>query len=94
MNKKLISTLSVLALLIIILVAGGIYIFVVQQGDIKERQEKLDELSKNVYDPVELDDRYKGLQNNQRNWTQYWLTGNLTSLRIFLPSSFIISLTT
>ena len=47
MNKKLISTLSVLALLIIILVAGGIYIFVVQRGDISERQEKLAELNKN-----------------------------------------------
>ncbi|MBK9096966.1 MAG: hypothetical protein IPM14_02370 [bacterium] len=62
MNKKLISTLSVLALLIIILVAGGIYIFVIQKGDITERQEKLDELSKNVYDPVELEDRYNNLQ--------------------------------
>ena len=62
MNKKLISTLSVLALLIIILVAGGIYLFVIQRGDITERQEKLDELSKNVYDPVELEDRYSNLQ--------------------------------
>lgn len=62
MNKKLISTLSVLALLIIILVAGGIYIFVVQRGDISKRQEKLDELNKNVYDPVELDNRYKEME--------------------------------
>lgn len=62
MNKKLISTLSVLALLIIILVAGGIYIFIVQRGDISERQEKLDELNKNVYDPVELDNRYQELE--------------------------------
>jgi hypothetical protein len=62
MNKKLISTLSVLALLIIILVAGGIYIFIVQRGDLSERQEKLDELNKNVYDPVELDNRYQELE--------------------------------
>jgi hypothetical protein len=62
MNKKLISTLSVLALLIIILVAGGIYIFVIQRGDISERQEKLAELNKNVYDPVELDNRYQELE--------------------------------
>lgn len=62
MNKKLISTLSVLALLIIILVAGGIYLFVIQRGDISERQEKLDELNKNVYDPVELENRYSDLQ--------------------------------
>jgi len=62
MNKKLISTLSVLALLIIILVAGGIYIFVVQRGDLSERQEKLAELNKNVYDPVELENRYQELE--------------------------------
>jgi hypothetical protein len=62
MNKKLISTLSVLALLIIILVAGGIYIFMVQRGNLSERQEKLAELNKNVYDPVELDNRYKELE--------------------------------
>jgi len=62
MNKKLISTLSVLALLIIILVAGGIYIFVVQRGDLSERQEKLAELNKNVYDPVELSNRYLELE--------------------------------
>ena len=62
MNKKLISTLSVLALLIIILVAGGIYLFVVQRGDLSERQEKLAELNKNVYDPVELSNRYLELE--------------------------------
>jgi len=62
MNKKLISTLSVLALLIIILVAGGIYIFVVQRGDLSERQEKLAELNKNVYDPVKLENRYQELE--------------------------------
>lgn len=62
MNKKLISTLSVLALLIIILVAGGIYLFVVQRGDLSERQDKLAELNKNVYDPVELNNRYQELE--------------------------------
>ncbi len=62
MNKKLISTLSVLALLIIILVAGSIYIFIIQRGDLSARQEKLDELNKNVYDPLELDNRYQELE--------------------------------
>ena len=62
MNKKLISTLSVLALLIIILVVGGIYLFVIQRGALSERQEKLDELNKNVYDPVELNERYLALE--------------------------------
>lgn len=62
MNKKLISTLSVLALLIIILVAGGIYIFIIQRGALSERQGKLDELNKNVYDPEELNNRYRELE--------------------------------
>ena len=62
MNKKLISTLIVLALLIIILVAGGIYIFVIQSGAISERQEKLEELNRNVYDPEELNARYLALE--------------------------------
>jgi len=62
MNKKLISTLSVLALLIIILVAGGIYIFVVQRGHLSESQDKLAELNKNVYDPEELNNRYLDLE--------------------------------
>jgi hypothetical protein len=62
MNKKLISTLSVLALLIIILVAGGIYIFVIQRGDLSESQDKLAELNKNVYDPEELNNRYLDLE--------------------------------
>jgi hypothetical protein len=61
MNKKTISTLSVLALLIIILVVGGIYIFIIQKGAISERENKIDELNKNVYDPEELDSRYQEL---------------------------------
>jgi hypothetical protein len=61
MNKKLRSTLGLLALLIIILLIGGIYIFAFQRGSISERQEKLDELNANVYDPAELTARYTGL---------------------------------
>lgn len=62
MNKKLRSTLGLLALLIIILVIGGIYLFVFQRGAINERQEKLAELNANVYDPEELNARYLALE--------------------------------
>jgi hypothetical protein len=41
---------------------GGIYLFVIQRGALSERQEKLDELNKNVYDPVELNERYLALE--------------------------------
>ena len=62
MNKKLRSTLGLVALLIIILVIGGIYLFVFQRGAINERQEKLAELNANVYDPEELNARYAALE--------------------------------
>lgn len=62
MNKKLRSTLGLLALLIIILVIGGIYLFAFQRSAINERQEKLAELNANVYDPEELNARYLALE--------------------------------
>ena len=61
MNKKIRSTLGLLGLLLLILIAGGIYIFVFQQGSISEKEEKLEELNANVYDPEELRIRYENL---------------------------------
>jgi hypothetical protein len=61
MNKKLRSTLGLIALLVIILVVGGIYIFLFQRSQISEQQEKLEELNANVYDPEELLVRYQNL---------------------------------
>jgi len=89
MNKKLISTLSVLALLIIILVAGGIYIFVIQKGDISERQGKLDELNKNVYDPAELENRYTELERKSAELDsilanrEFNIPQNISSIRFY-----------
>ncbi len=61
MNKKIRSTLGLLGLLLLILIAGGIYIFVFQQGSISDKEEKLEELRANVYDPEELRIRYENL---------------------------------
>lgn len=61
MNKKIRSTLGLVALLIIILLVGGIYIFVFQGKSISEKREKLDELNANAYDPEELITRYQNL---------------------------------
>lgn len=61
MNKKIRSTLGLLGLLLLILIAGGIYIFVFQQGTISDKEEKLEELNANVYDPEELRIRYENL---------------------------------
>ena len=62
MNKKLRSTFGLLGLLLLILVTGGIYIFMFQQSSIAEKRDKLEELDANSYDPVELADRYASLQ--------------------------------
>ena len=61
MNKKLRSTLSLVALLLIILLIGGIYIFTFQRSAISEKKIKLEELDVNSYDPVELTARYDEL---------------------------------
>jgi len=62
MNKKLRSTLSLLGLLLLIALIGGIYIFMFQRSDINDKNEKLNEMNSNSYDPVELADRYEELK--------------------------------
>ena len=62
MNKKLRSTLSLLGLLVLIILAGGIYTFVVQSSSITDRKERLSELNANSYDPKELAQRYDNLK--------------------------------
>jgi len=61
MNKKLRSTLGLVALLLLILLIGGIYIFTFQRSAISEKKIKLEELDANSYDPVELAARYDEL---------------------------------
>jgi hypothetical protein len=62
MNKKLRSTLGLLGLLLLIVLIGGTYIFMFQRGDLNDKNEKLEELNANTYDPVELADRYEQLK--------------------------------
>ena len=62
MNKKLRSTFGIIGLLLLILVTGGIYIFMFQHSSIAEKKDKLEELDANSYDPVELAERYATLK--------------------------------
>ena len=62
MNKKLRSTFGIVGLLLLILVTGGIYIFMFQNSSIAEKMDKLAELEANSYDPVELAERYATLK--------------------------------
>jgi len=62
MNKKLRSTFGIVGLLLLILVTGGIYIFMFQNSSIAEKKDKLAELEANAYDPIELAERYATLK--------------------------------
>ena len=62
MNKKLRSTLSLLGLLLLIVLIGGIYIFMFQRSDLNDKKEKLNEMNANSYAPVELAARYEQLK--------------------------------
>jgi hypothetical protein len=61
MNRKLKSTIGLLSLLLVIVLAGGIYIFVVQQGKLTERREKLEELKAYDYNTEQLTLQYEQL---------------------------------
>lgn len=61
MNKKLRSTLVLLALLFVILIAGGAYLYFVQSKKLDEKRGKLQELQAKALDPQELLARYQEL---------------------------------
>lgn len=61
MNKKLRSTLVLLALLLIILVAGGSYLYFSQGKKLDEKRAKLKELQVKALDPQELLAQYQEL---------------------------------
>ncbi|MDY0081867.1 MAG: hypothetical protein RBR74_01675 [Ignavibacteriaceae bacterium] len=61
MNKKLRSTLVLLALLLIILIAGGSYLYFVQGKDLDKKRANLKELQEKALDPQELLAQYQDL---------------------------------
>lgn len=61
MNKKLRSTLVLLAFLLVILIAGGAYLYFVQGKDLDEKRDKLTELQAKALDPQELLAQYQDL---------------------------------
>lgn len=54
MNRKTVSTLLLLGILIIVAISGGIYTFYIQDGDIEEKQKELDNLKVNAQNTEEL----------------------------------------
>src|SRR5690606_7850687 len=61
MNRKLKNTLGLAALLVLILAAGGVYIFIIQKGKIEDKTAKLKELSSFDYNTEELNMQYNEL---------------------------------
>ena len=61
MNKKLRSTLVLLAFLFFILIAGGAYLYFVQGKKLDDKREKLKELQAKALDPQELLAQYQEL---------------------------------
>jgi hypothetical protein len=62
MNRKIKSTLGLAALLILILVVGGVYILVFQRGKLNDKRSKLEEMKSHSFNPVELREQYQNLQ--------------------------------
>jgi hypothetical protein len=62
MNRKVKSTLGLVALLIFILAAGGIYIFIFQNGKIKNMNAELKKLKANGYNTEQLTAQYKEME--------------------------------
>ena len=59
MNRKLKSTLGLIGLLILIAAAGGIYIFIFQNGKIEDKKAELKKLKANDYNTEQLTAQYK-----------------------------------
>ena len=89
MNKKLRSTLVLLALLFIILIAGGAYLYFVQNKDLDEKKSKLQELQAKALDPQELLAQYQDLlvQSNRLDSIlanrEFNIPQNLSSIKFY-----------
>ncbi len=66
MNRKLKNTIGLIILLIFILVAGIVYIYVIQANSIEEKQKKIKELTAQVYVPEKLESEVKSLSQKSQ----------------------------
>ncbi|MFZ1279948.1 MAG: hypothetical protein WAR59_03870 [Ignavibacteriaceae bacterium] len=89
MNKKLRSTLVLLALLLVILIAGGSYLYFVQNKDLDKKRDKLKELQAKALDPQELLLQYQALlvKSNQLDSIlanrEFNIPQNLSSIKFY-----------
>ena len=89
MNRKLKNTLALLAVLLIILIAGGIFIFGIQRSKISDGKAKLKELKANAYNREQLAQQFHNLQIKSKSLDsilasrKFNIPQNLSSIKFF-----------
>ncbi|KAB2842452.1 MAG: nucleoside deaminase, partial [Melioribacteraceae bacterium] len=54
MDQKIKNTLIILTILVFIAIAGGLYSFVIQKGDIDDKKNQIKDLNLNAYNTADL----------------------------------------
>jgi hypothetical protein len=89
MNRKVKNTLGLVGLLLLIVVGGSIYLFVVQKGKIEERQARLKELKAYDYNSDQLNSQFleltarAGILDSVLAARKFNIPANLSSIRFF-----------
>lgn len=89
MNRKLKSTMGLVVLLVIILLAGGIYILVFQRGSLNKRKAELKKLEANDYNTEQLTAQFKDLLKREEVLDsvlasrKFNIPQNLSSIKFF-----------
>ena len=64
MDRKTKNTILLIVILVLIIIAGGIYTFVIQKGQISDREQKLKEINLNAYNTDDLIQQLLTLQKH------------------------------
>ena len=89
MNRKLKNTLGLVGLLILILLGGGIFLFVIQKGQIEEREARVKDLKAKDYNSDELRIQYEELVNRSSSLDSilasrsFNIPANLSSIKFY-----------
>jgi hypothetical protein len=89
MNRKLKNTLALLTVLIVILIAGGIFVFGIQRSKISDKTDRLKELKAHAYNKESLAKQYDGLVLKSRSLDsilasrEFNIPQNLSSIKFF-----------
>lgn len=89
MNRKLKNTFVLLGLLLFIVLAGGIYLFVIQKGSIDEKKVKLKELNSYDFNTEQLTIQYMGMLKRAASLDsilasrKFNIPQNLSSIKFF-----------